>query len=383
VAGAVSADWFAAALAAAPICEGGGRQVFAGFERAALAGCSIDARGNVTARIAPESPAINPSPWYGFVVVGPAGAETLVELHYENGKHRYAPRLAVPGGRAELLAPERLRLSQAGSVATLALPPGGGTQLLIAQPPETVAGVLAPFEARVRAGQLVRRDAGYSVERRPLAVYATRPPGARGTIVLVTRQHPPETTGPEAFATFTDVLLDDTPQARAFRRDVALLIVPLANPDGFVHGHWRHNRGGVDLNRDWGPFTQPETRALGAHIGAATPVLALIDFHSTFRDVIYAPPQGRIGADIGEDVLKRIAAPLQDAGVRIDRQHVAGSGVLKGWALDAFGVGALTWEVGDSSAPERTAALARTAAEALMASVAARADQAPADHGKP
>ena len=33
-------------------------------------------------------------------------------------------------------------------------------------------------------------------------------------------------------------------------------------PDGVADGHWRHNDGGKDLNRDWGPFTQPETQAV-------------------------------------------------------------------------------------------------------------------------
>ncbi len=40
------------------------------------------------------------------------------------------------------------------------------------------------------------------------------------------------------------------------------LILPLLNPDGMALGHWRHNLGSVDLNRDWGIFGQPETTAV-------------------------------------------------------------------------------------------------------------------------
>lgn len=360
--------WFTAALASAPACEGAGRRVHAGFERAALSRCRVEADGHVHVTVAPENQPINPSPWYGFIVASDGAAETRVTLHYEGGRHRYAPWLAMPGSAAARLAADRFTVAADGSRASLRLP-AGPAQLVIAQPPETVDAVLAPFEARVRAGQLSRQDAGYSRTRRPLAVYHHRPANARGTVVIITRQHPPETTGPQAFAAFTDILLGDSQAARAFRRRHALMIVPLANPDGFVMGHWRHNLGGVDLNRDWGPFTQPETRALGAAITAEAargPIVAVIDFHSTFRDVVYAPPKPA-GPDLGEAMLAAITGDLAGADIRIDRAHNPGNGVLKSWARDQFGVGALTWEVGDDSPPERTRRLAAAAAQALMA----------------
>lgn len=368
----VSAAWFDAALASAPRCVGAGRRVHADFERAAMATCRIDADGHIHAYIQPEDARINPSPWYGLVVAADTAAATRLTLHYQGGRHRYAPWHAVPDTVATRLTPAHVNVAADGSSAVLKLP-AASVQMVMAQPPETNAGVLAPFEARVRAGQLVREDAGHSIARRPLAVYHHRPAGARGTVVVITRQHPPETTGPQAFARFTDELLGETPAARQFRSRHALMIVPLANPDGFALGHWRHNLGGTDLNRDWGPFTQPETRALGRAISTAAsraPIVAVIDFHSTQRDVIYAPPplsRTDLGADVGEAMLGAIAAPLAAADVRIDRAHNPGSGVLKSWALDMFGVGGLTWEVGDTSPTDRTDALAAAAARALMA----------------
>jgi hypothetical protein len=365
---ALPPGWFRAAQATTPACEGAGRRVHAGFERAALAGCRIDADGHVHVTVAPENRPINPSPWYGFVVASERPDETPVTLHYDGGKHRYTPWQAVPGGVPALLAADRVNIAADRSTATLRLPPAPA-QLVIAQPPETVERVLAPFEARVRAGQLTRLDAGHSRARRPIAVYHHRPANPRGTVVILTRQHPPETTGPQAFATFTDMLLGNSRAARAFRARHALMIVPLVNPDGFVMGHWRHNLGGVDLNRDWGPFTQPETRALAGAIDAEAargPILAVIDFHSTFRDVVYAPPKPA-DTDLGEAMLQAITADLAGADIRIDRAHNPGNGVLKSWARDRFGVGALTWEVGDDSPADRTQRLATAAATALMA----------------
>ena len=32
------------------------------------------------------------------------------------------------------------------------------------------------------------------------------------------------------------------------------------NPDGVDLGHWRHNANGVDLNRDWSYYNQPEIK---------------------------------------------------------------------------------------------------------------------------
>lgn len=368
-------SWFVAATASAPACEGQGRRVHGGFERAGLASCRVDGDGHVHVTIRPEDQPINPSPWYGLVVVADPPAETRLTLQYEGGRHRYAPWLASPDAAANRLDPARQRVTNDGAAASFQLP-AARVQLVMAQPPETSDGVLAPFEARVRAGQLQRRDAGHSRTRRPLAVYHHQPAAARGTVVLITRQHPPETTGPQAFGHFIDVVLGDSAAAKAFRARFALMIVPLANPDGFVLGHWRHNLGGVDLNRDWGPFTQPETRALGQAIETAAgiaPIVAVIDFHSTGRDVIYAPPKPS-GPDLGEAMLQAIAADLDGASIRIDRAHNPGNGVLKSWARDRFGVGALTWEVGDNSPEIRTRRLAEAAAHALMASANARGE---------
>ena len=368
---ALSPAWFTAATASAPLCAGNGRRVHIGFERAAAAACSIDADGHVHVTIAPENKPINPSPWYGLVVASDAPAPTIVTLHYGDSRHRYAPWTAEPGASAHRLDQQAVTIAADQHSATMCLPTAR-TRLLIAQPPERSDDVLARFEAKVQAGQLIRADAGHSVARRPLAVYHHRPAEPRGTIVIITRQHPPETTGPQAFARFTDVLLGTSRAARAFRRRHALMIVPLANPDGFVMGHWRHNLGGVDLNRDWGPFTQPETRALGAAITAEAargPILAVIDFHSTFRDVVYAPPQPN-EPDLGEAMLAAITRDLAGADIRIDRAHNPGNGVLKSWARDQFGVGALTWEVGDDSPHARTNRLATAAATALMAAAA-------------
>src|SRR3546814_1987601 len=61
---------------------------------------------------------------------------------------------------------------------------------------------------------------------------------------------------------FVDELAADSPLARDFRERTLVIVLPLLNPDGVVEGNWRGNINGQDLNRDWGPFTQSETRAV-------------------------------------------------------------------------------------------------------------------------
>lgn len=54
---------------------------------------------------------------------------------------------------------------------------------------------------------------------------------------------------------------------------------------------WRHSAAGIDLNRDWEAFNQPETQAvrkfMQEQVKAGGKFLFAIDFHSTFHDIYY------------------------------------------------------------------------------------------------
>jgi murein tripeptide amidase MpaA len=61
---------------------------------------------------------------------------------------------------------------------------------------------------------------------------------------------------------------------------------PFINPDGVDMGNWRHNANGVDLNRDWVDFTQPETQMVDNYlthkISKGKKILFAIDFHTSY-----------------------------------------------------------------------------------------------------
>jgi hypothetical protein len=149
---------------------------------------------------------------------------------------------------------------------------------------------------------ITRSEIGRSIENRPLyKLEIGTLPASAPHVVIIGRQHPPEVTGSLALMRFVEEIVGDSNLARAFRKRYRVLLVPLLNPDGVEHGHWRSNMGGVDLNRDWGIFAQPETRAVRDQILALkehSPIVLHLDFHSTYNDVFYTQPdEPMVGPD--------------------------------------------------------------------------------------
>ena len=103
------------------------------------------------------------------------------------------------------------------------------------------------------------RPIGLSKEGREMRLMMIGQAQATDRIMVISRQHPPEVTGYLAMKGFIETVAGDSKLARKFRKSFAVDVVPLMNPDGADNGHWRHNSGGIDLNRDWSDFNQPET----------------------------------------------------------------------------------------------------------------------------
>jgi predicted deacylase len=189
-------------------------------------------------------------------------------------------------------------------------------------------------------------------------------------IVAVTRQHPPETTGAAAFRAFAERIAAEEPGAARFRASNRILLVPMANPDGVLKGHWRWNDGGVDLNRDWGDFTQPETGSLRDLIlkesDGRRPTI-LLDFHSTRRSVVYAPPldSGPSTIDLLPSLQPSIDRAVGNA-IPWTYSHNATDYNLKRWAFDVLKAPGLTVELADDASNDTIESLGRALAEGLL-----------------
>jgi len=190
-------------------------------------------------------------------------------------------------------------------------------------------------------------------------------------VLVMARQHPPEVPGQLAALSFLEAVNADTELAKAFRQRYTVLAIPMVNPDGADEGHWRHNLGGVDLNRDWGDnFNQKETQVVRDTFLQRTEggqVVFTLDFHSTQYDVFYtlARDLETVPPGFTDDWLNAIRAALPDYEV-VDEPFGLGSPVSKNWFYETFQAPSVTYEVGDEQDRDLLHAVSEAAAEGMM-----------------
>ena len=320
--------------------------------------------------IAPESLPINPSPWYGFSVASAREHRVCMTFQYQNGKQRYWPKLSRDG--VTWTRAEASQFSEsAGGPSRLCATVGPKPLLVFAQNPVGLEDV-AQWQTRLDARASVDTQViGESVQGRPLHMLTFGNVQAKRVLLVLSRQHPPETTGAQALMGFVDQLSTDTPLANQFRDDVFVIVVPLLNPDGVVEGHWRGNANGKDLNRDWGSFTEPETQAVRDILqrelaGQGRTLAFAIDFHSTWHDIFYTVENDPARAEGG--VLRQwMDSMFERYPGRIKEQaNEAKSTVFKNWAFNTLHAPAVTYEVGDDTSAQQLRELAHFAADSLM-----------------
>ena len=181
-------------------------------------------------------------------------------------------------------------------------------------------------------------------------------------------------------------MVSNSETARAFRKKYNALIIPLVNPDGVDNGHWRHNIKGVDLNRDWVDFNQPEprtvTNTIKQVIEHGCSLKFFIDFHSTQMDVFYTLSlESTITEEQNEEEIRiakenhtlinnwlsKLQSRLPDYYVNIiDTLSITTSPTSDRWVQSTFNAPALTYEMGDETDRELIKKVAATAAEELM-----------------
>lgn len=340
------------------------------FEGASRSTCYVEDEKTLTILVTPEHlPPINASPWYAFRYTSAKGGTLTVNVRYVGARHRYAPKWSGRDDPAAL----SVAVQDDGSAVSISLPPSEGT--ISGQPLITSAHYDKLLGQLARRGKGKKILLGYSHDGRPIEAVRLGNADAPRLVVLLGRQHPPEVTGAMAMDAFSLQLAKQMRSGAIDRKAFQFLIVPLLNPDGVARGHWRANLGGADLNRDWGSFNQPETRAVSnwlAQLPANVRPALMLDFHSTNRNLFYV--QGDEANAQGKAFLAEWLGGKETAfegyPFKIEpRDANPGSGTTKNWFNKTYGIPAYTYEVGDDSNPAAVRMTAEALAQTLIPSL--------------
>ena len=362
-------------------CNDGAVRFDKSFESGRFAQCRQLAPDHFELTLVPENTPINHSPWYAFTVASTTPQSIKVTLNYSHHKHRYWPKTSEDRRQWQRLSKDRFDISSDSKQATLTLDVDTSPLWVSAQPILDNRDYQQWLDRQVAAAPwLILSELGRSVEGRPLMMLQSQSGDDAPLMVFLGRQHPPEVTGALAMLTFVERLLADDPLAVAFRKQFNLLIVPNMNPDGVAAGNWRHNSHGVDLNRDWGPFAQPETRQVNAVIERLTqtaPLWNMLDFHSTSKDIFYTQTDHAHShfPHFTREWLAAIDDHTTDFVVLRKDGHNPDLPTSKTYFYELHKVPAITYEMGDETSPGKIDEVAHAAAEQYMKQWLARRGQ--------
>ena len=311
--------------------------------------------------IEPERSPINNSPWFSFRLWGDYPKPFQLELAYQDAKHRYHPKISTDGKQWQPLDTTKIKMDSSKAVLTLQLPGrGDGDSLWVsAQELRTTSNHLVWIESLAEDPRVTIQVAGKSALGNPIHHLIitdheanTKP---KGVIVILGRQHPPEVPGDLIMEAFVENLLRSGSPQSAFLERFEVHLFPMLNPDGADGGHWRYNSNGVDLNRDWEAFNQPETRAVRRALmplaGDTTRrVFYHIDFHATDEHVLYPilPEIEKFPGNITEKWLSRIRTEVPGYPFRAEPFDTTAP-IAKNWMFKTFGADGVTFEVYDET----------------------------------
>ncbi len=342
------------------------------FPRARLNDCELIGTGEYGLVIRPENLPVNNSAWFAFKVSAAKEASITVRLRCQGGTVRYRPKISTDGNQWVMLPAEAYAKGPGENECTLQLEIGTQPLWVAAQELVSTAEMTSWAHTLERLPYVTAREFGKSMQGRPLFRVDIGNEQATRHVSIIGRQHPPETTGSLALMRFIEEIAGDTELARTFRQEFHVLVIPLINPDGVDAGHWRHNMGHVDLNRDWGGFAQPETKAAAEQISALKNrggrLFLHLDFHSTFKDVFYTQPDEKpsFPALFAARWLDGLQKRVPEYHVNREASPTPTLTTSAYWAHNTFGIPGITYEIGDNTDRALLKRVAANAAQEMM-----------------
>jgi hypothetical protein len=324
--------------------------------------------------IEPENAPINNSPWFAFSIWSDTSRSATLRLNYKDAKHRYIPKITVDDS---LYSIDMAKATYDSLAHTLEF------NVELTKTPKIVsAQIVTNSEYYENWLSKISKNSFASISNigtskldnpiKEITFNEVEPEKKAGVLIIMGRQHPPEVTGFLASQYFIEELSSDSDLAIEFRSNFIVRAFPLINIDGVLNGHWRHNAGGVDLNRDWENFNQPETKAVR---NALLPILNNplqtvyygIDFHSTNENIFY--PIDESVSTFPDNLTQRwfpLIKELNPSVKFVSEEFDTNSPISKNWMYKTFGSDALTFEMSDALNKDTIEQVARTGANSLM-----------------
>ena len=344
------------------------------FDGARLNGFKKENDSTAVVIISPENSPINNSGYFAFKTWSKGAKPFYFKFQYPKGyKHRYIPKLKRENNWHEL---DSSNIFKNDSIVTIKVQLNKQPLTIAAQEIQSSTDVRNWYTNLIHGKESYVHFKNFGKSRLGrnlpvLDIYRGEKKG-KSIIVLLTRQHPPEVTGYFAFQEFLKTILNDSKLSSDFLNKYRILAFPIMNPDGVDLGHWRHNAGGVDTNRDWSKYNQPEIKQTVNYITKQmkkdnAKLILGIDFHSTYKDVFYT-----------NKIRKETSLPnfIDDWFIALEKNipnykvnEVAGNStkpVSKGWFLYGHNATGITYEIGDATPRETIKLIGRVTAEQMM-----------------
>ncbi len=344
------------------------------FDGARLNGFEQKNDSTVIVKIIPENTPINNSPYYAFSTWSNESQPLYYTFEYPEGyKHRYFPKLKVDGNWTII---DSSAVFENDTIVTIKLNLTKNPIIVAAQEiqssthvKEWYINLASENKSTIKIGSVGKSKLHRNL---PVLDIGIGDPKNKEVIVLLTRQHPPEVTGYFAFQEFLKTIANKSDLSTAFLKKYRVIAFPIMNPDGVDLGHWRHNAGGIDLNRDWSKYHQPEIKNAVTFIAKElkqnnSKLILGLDFHSTWYDVFYT-----------NEIRKETSLPnfisnwfqkLEEniTNYKVNEQSANSTKpVSKGWFLMAHSAVGITYEMGDATPKETIQEIGKVAAEQMM-----------------
>ena len=344
------------------------------FDGARLNGFQIKNDSTALVIINPENVPINNSAYYAFKTWSNTPKTVYYEFKYPKGyRHRYIPKLKINNNWSIL---DSTSIIKKDSIVTIKLNLTKEPIIVAAQEVQSSTDVLNWYSnlSKDKKDIVKITSAGKSTLGRNLPVLdmGLGDKKEKEIVVLLTRQHPPEVTGFYAYQYFVETLLNGSELSKNFLSKYRVLAFPIMNPDGVDLGHWRHNAGGVDLNRDWSVYNQPEIKQTVKFINKElkknnSKLILGLDFHSTWYDVFYTNDEtaNTTLPQFNEDWFKALENNIPNYKVN-EKPGRSTKPVSKGWFLYAHNTTGITYEIGDKTPKNDIKQISKISAEQMM-----------------